>query len=108
MEDAPLGKRWSRATFSKRLAAADCWNEKYLAVLSYPVQYAASSHLTVDRHSDRRFDVAIFDQMPRETRELPFKIRNEFTDVATGCAHPIATVGQLTKQGRNDNGCHEQ
>src|SRR6185437_7753027 len=51
-------------------AAADRWQKVDFAVFLDRVEQAAHSHLAVDRNGDARFQIAVFDQMGLDAREL--------------------------------------
>jgi hypothetical protein len=87
----------SRGRVYLRLTTANRRDEEYLATLAHPIKYAAGTHLAIDRHCDRRLDIAIFDQMLGESGELPFQIGDELTDIASASGDPIAAISQFAQ-----------
>ena len=86
-----------RAAYRAASAPADCRDKKHFATLTHPIKYAASTHLTIDRHRDRRLDVAIFDQMIRESGKLAFQIGDELADIASARGDAIAAISQFAQ-----------
>ena len=75
------------------LAAAEGGQKKDLTVFADRLKHTAGAHLAVDRHGDRRFDVAVLEQLFAKPRELAIEVFDQTSDVAAAGRYTVLAAG---------------